>query len=209
MSAPAAPASAAADLCGLLAELLSFPGPGLEAAVRDGQVAVALDHLAGHLGYEIKVSTDALVRDLDPKELEFDYIRLFDIGDKVPTPLYTGVYSPRRRDAMEELLRFYRFFGLTTEGGTGDLPDFVPTVLEFLAFLALGIQSGEPKAAAAMAAARADVLERHLRPWATQTAARLEQRGAHPFYRSVVGLVKEMADAELYLARVQPRSSER
>lgn len=207
MSAPAAPASASADLCGLLAELLSFPGPGLEAAVKDGQVAAAVHHLAGHLGYEVRASTEALAGDLEPKELEFDYIRLFDIGDKVPTPLYTGVYSPRRRDAMEELLRFYRFFGLTTEGGARDLPDFVPTVLEFLGFLALGIQAGDEATAAAMATARADVLERHLRPWATQTASRLDQREAHPFYRSVVGLVKEMVDAELYLARVQPGSS--
>lgn len=203
------PANASADLCGLFAELLRFPGPDLETGVRDGQVAAAVRHLSGHLDFELSAPADALNSVLEPKELEFEYIRLFDLGDRVPTPLYTGVYSPRRRDAMEELLRFYRFFGLTTEGGTRDLPDFVPTVLEFLGFLALGAGTGDEAAAVAMAAARADIFERHLCPWANQTASRLEQRDAHPFYRAVIGLVKEMASAELCLARVQAGRSGR
>lgn len=197
MSALARQGNAAADLCGLLAEVLSFPGPQLEAAVREGTLREAIEHLNGHLGYELLAPLDAFgPYDVEPKQLEAEYIRLFDVPDKAPTPLYTGVYAPRRRDAMEELLRFYRFFGLSTEGGTGELPDFVPTVLEFLGFLSLASERG-----GAVAAARMDVFERHLHPWAAQTAERLARRDPHPFYAGAIALVREMTAAELYLAR--------
>ncbi len=204
MTAPAAPVSASAELGGLLAEVLSFPGPALAAAARGGDLRKAVAHLVGHLEFELRAPLQALDLVIDEKELEAEYISLFDLPGKVQTPLYTGVYAPSRRDAMEELLRFYRFFGLTVQGGAKDLPDFVPTVLEFVGFLALGIQRSDAGTAAAMAAARIDVLERHLQPWAAQTAARFERREAFPFYNAVVRLLKELTEAEIYLARVQP-----
>jgi len=104
--------------------------------------------------------------ELDARDLESEYIRLFDVPDGPATPLYTGVYAPRRRDAMEELLRTYRHFGLTIEGSAHDLPDYVPTVLEFLQFLTFGQAGESPEASAPFRAASADILERHLCPWA-------------------------------------------
>ena len=113
---------------------------------------------------------------------------------KTATPLYTGVYAPRRRDAMEELLRFYRFFGLTMNGAIHDLPDYVPVVLEFVSFLSF---AEDPAAAESRAAARHDVLSRHLHPWAVQTYGRLRTRGASRFYQALVGVVRDVAAAEL------------
>jgi DMSO reductase family type II enzyme chaperone len=187
-----------ADLYGLFAELLSFPGSDLARAVGSGEVRGAVEHMLAHLPAEIPAPAAVLgPMDLDPRDLESEFIRLFDVPDGPATPLYTGVYAPRRRDAMEELLRIYRHFGLTIEGTAHDLPDFVPTVLEFLQFLTLGQSSASPESRAPFESAKADILERHLCPWAAQTASRLADRSAQPFYQGVVEILKHVAGGEL------------
>lgn len=192
-------ARASADLYGLLGELLSFPGPELAKAVQTGDIRGALEHILAHLPVEgFSTPLDALGPfDVDHRDIESEYIRLFDVPDGTPTPLYTGVYAPRRRDAMEELLRTYRHFGLTIETSAHDLPDFVPTVLEFLRFLTLGQENEDTGVRAAFEAAKADILQRHLVPWTVQTSTRLAQRTAHPFYQGIVGLLGAVAEAEL------------
>lgn len=189
----------AADLYGLLAELLSFPGPDLARAVQSGEIRGAVEHMLGHvpLGDALAPLEALGPMEVAPQDIEAEYIRLFDVPDGTPTPLYTGVYATRRRDAMEELLRIYRHFGLTIESSAHDLPDFVPTVLEFLRVLTVGQAAGEPSARPAFEAAKADVLERHLRPWAEQTAKRLGERSGHPFYQGIVAVVVTLAVAEL------------
>ncbi|MCC7366283.1 MAG: molecular chaperone TorD family protein [Dehalococcoidia bacterium] len=196
MTAPAGQGSALADCYGLLAELLSFPGTALEAAIRDGALRSAAGHIAAHLPGLETPDLDAIGPvALAPKELEREYIRLFDVPDGPATPMYTGVYAPRRRDAMEELLRLYRHFGLSTRDGLNDLPDFVPTVLEFARFLAAGEAAQAP--GGAFARARRDLLDRHLAPWARQTHARLADRAAHPFYRTAVTLTATLTTHDL------------
>lgn len=189
----------AADLYGLLGELLSFPGPGLAAAVSDGRVREAVEHMLSHVQNEgAPTPLDGLSPGhVGDKDLEAEYIRLFDAPDGKPTPLYTGVYSPRRRDAMEELLRTYRHFGLTVDSNSHDLPDYVPTVLEFLRFLTLGEETGDETALPAFQAAKADILQRHLLPWARETVTRLADRAAGPFYPGVVTLAREFAERQL------------
>lgn len=189
----------AADLYGLLGELLSFPGPGLASAVRDGSVRAAIEHMLSHAeGGEIVTPLDAMgPGDIEEKDLEAEYIRLFDAPENKPTPLYTGVYAQRRRDAMEELLRTYRHFGLTVDSKSHDLPDYVPTVLEFLRFLTLGQDAGDESAVPAFQAAKADILQRHLLPWVTETSTRLGERSAHTFYPGVLALLREFAAQEL------------
>ena len=120
--------------------------------------------------------------------LESEYIRLFDLpGGGPPCPLYTGVYAPARRDAMEEILRFYHFFGLTIADRGKDLPDAVPTVLEFMQVLALRADAG---------AAQRDLLARHLVPWANTTRSRLGKRAPGPFYAGVIALAYEFIAAD-------------
>ena len=191
-------ANAEADLYGLLSESLSFPNAELAEAVDSGRFLSTIGHLLGHLSYDAGAPLDGLEPPgLPAGELEAEYIRLFDLPDRTPTPLYTGVYAPRRRDAMEELLRLYRHFGLTVDSDAHDLPDFVPTVLEFIRFLAEGTALGPGETREARERAMADVLERHLCPWAEQTADRLGKRDATPFYRALVDTVKAVSSTRL------------
>jgi len=184
-----------AEAFGLASEMVSFPTEHLARAASDGTLKRIVSHLAAHLPYELEGWARALSADVSFQTLEAEYIRLFDVPDGRPCPLYTGVYASRRHDAMEEILRFYRHFGLTVAPAAHDLPDSVPTVLEFLQFLCLR-EAREEHDPAPIRAARADVIGRHLLPWATNTVSRLEGRSAAPFYSAVVGFVLCIAEAE-------------
>jgi len=197
-------ASPRADFYGLAAELLSFPGPGLAAAISGGEVRGAAEHMLAHIQAEFATPLSTLGPiAITSRDLESEFIRLFDVPDGPATPLYTGVYAQRRRDAMEELLRIYRHFGLTIENASRDLPDFVPTVLEFMQFLTTGEEHAGGAQGEPFAVARADVIERHLAPWAAETSARLEKRDAHAFYRGMVGIIGEVAAADLAAIRAE------
>lgn len=194
---PANNVQARADLYGLLSELFSFPSAGLAEAVTSGDLAGILETLAGALPYHLPLGEPGLRQEVEAAELEAEYIRLFDLpGGGKQCPLYTGVYARQRRDAMEELLRFYRFFGLTVGGGKRDLPDSLPTVLEFQRYLVLREASPSEAKHGARVAQR-DVLVRHLLPWAAATRERLATRSPGPFYAGLVELAASLFAAEL------------
>lgn len=189
-----------AEAFGLAAEMVSFPTQHLASAASDGTLGRILRHLSEHLPYELEGWPEALSSDVTFEALEPEYIRLFDVPDGRPCPLYTGVYAQRRHDAMEELLRFYRHFGLTVSPAAHDLPDSVPTVLEFLQFLCLR-EAQEADDPGPIRAARADLISRHLLPWARNTVGRLADRSPEPFYAAVVGFVLSIAEAEVAYLR--------
>ena len=188
---------AEARLYTILAELISFPSDDLGEFVASGMVATTVGELASRLPWAPGLPLVAPAPLPSPGEVEAAYICLFDVPDRMPTPLYTGVYAPRRRDAMEELLRTYRHFGLTVSDDAHDLPDFVPTVLEFLGFLAGEVAGEDESSRESRERAMADVLERHLGPWATETSKRLAKREALAFYAQVVETIGALAAGRL------------
>jgi len=170
----------------LLALALSFPGEALTAGCRSGSLAAAFGPIAG-------------LHDPSAASAAFgeEYIRLFELPTGGPTcPLYTGVYSHSRREAMEELLRFYRHAGLGLSEADRDLPDSVPTVLEFLGFLSWR-EVASPGTAEASRRTAGDVLSRHLLPWLEETGSRLPKRTPGPFYAAVFDALGGFASAEL------------
>ncbi|HEX6030419.1 MAG TPA: hypothetical protein VFY90_03235, partial [Tepidiformaceae bacterium] len=81
-------ASARAGLYGIFAELLSFPNAELEGAVRQGLVRGALEHVLRHQSYAVTSDLDGLApQAIVDKELEAEFIRLFDVPDGLATPL--------------------------------------------------------------------------------------------------------------------------
>jgi putative dimethyl sulfoxide reductase chaperone len=188
---------------GLASEIVSFPTEHLADAARSGTLDRIIEHLSSQLPYEMEWR-GTMSADVSFRTLEAEYIRLFDVPDGRPCPLYTGVYASRRHDAMEELLRFYRHFGLTVAPAAHDLPDSVPTVLEFLQFLCLREATAEHDPSP-IQAARADVIERHLLPWTRNTMGRLADRSPEPFYLSAIGFVNSIANAELSFLRPAER----
>lgn len=177
------------EFYGVISELLSFPTKELGEAISHGRLTRSLRSVANSLPYEIDVASPGFSDHIDPGDLEAEYIRLFDLpGDGKPCPLYTGVYAASRRDAMEELLRFYRHFGVTLNSQEHDLPDAVPTVIEFQQYLVLREGAAGGVSAQQTRAAQVDLLVRHLRPWAVATRSRLGTRTPGRFYEAVVSL---------------------
>ena len=55
--------------------------------------------------------------------------------DERSCPLYGGTYGGDRMRTMEEVVRFYRYFGLRPDEETREPPDHLSAQLEFLHFL--------------------------------------------------------------------------
>jgi DMSO reductase family type II enzyme chaperone len=116
------------------------------------------------------------------EEREADYLAAFELGGtEPPVPLYEGLCRPAdgREGIIEDLLRFYDFFGLRLRQDNRDYPDHLVCELEFMAFLAAreahaaesGLDAGPYRLA------QRDFLQRHLGVWLPELAQRLSRSG--------------------------------
>ncbi|GAB4321358.1 MAG: hypothetical protein Kow0010_01670 [Dehalococcoidia bacterium] len=197
-TATEAAAVARSQLWALLGEALSFPTAALASRIRSGGFRASLSQVEAALPYRLTADTTSLhLPGLDDRELQAEFIRLFDApAGGTPCPLYAGVYASNRRDAMEEILRFYRHFGLTS-AGSRDLPDSLPTMCEFLQFLTYRESLSDGDERAQLRAAQRDFLARHLVRWAEQTESRLAGREPLPLYRDLIAIAGMVISAEL------------
>lgn len=203
-------AAARSRLYRLLADGFLYPDRAFFSALNSGryrdEVALACEPLA----YDLAPALDRLVACGDYVDFQADYLRLFEVGLGVPPcPLYSGIYRGGRKAVMEELTRFYNYFGLSVEQGKGELPDHISTELEFMHFLAF-------KEAAALSRredpvpyrrAQADFLERHLVSWLPALDDRLAGLNPPACYAALTWLARALTRAELSLVRQSPESA--
>lgn len=184
-------ALARAELYRLLACLLSYPENG------GGSVVEAARQCTARLPYPL-ACPDGLAECGDVADLTREFMRLFESGHTA-CALYGGVYEDDRQSAMQELLRYYRHFGLTVNGADKrDLPDCIATVLEFMRFLCLAeAQAGSSGDSAALRSAQRDLLSRHLGRWAPALRQRLVRLDPAPVYAAVAALFDEFCGAEM------------
>ncbi len=100
---------------------------------------------------------------------------------------------------MEEMARFYSYFGLSIEHGSGELPDHLATELEFMHFLAFKELAAldRQKDPAPYRRAQADFLERQLTSWLPLLEKRLQGLEPPPFYAALVWLTSTVASEHL------------
>jgi len=115
----------------VLAALLAYPDAGLRAELAALRQAIRDE---GALGAQRLAEIDALFAMLgrgDPLDVEADYVQLFDRGRATSLHLFEHVHgdSRDRGPAMIDLAQTYAKAGL--ELAPGELPDFLPVVLEF------------------------------------------------------------------------------
>lgn len=118
-----------------LARLLAYPDAGLRAHLSELKQAL---HKEQALSPERLNCLDALIDALGRKdglECEADYVELFDRGRATSLHLFEHVHgdSRDRGPAMVDLARTYASAGL--ELAPGELPDYLPAVLEFASVL--------------------------------------------------------------------------
>jgi DMSO reductase family type II enzyme chaperone len=115
---------------------------------------------------------------------ESAYIALFDVGvPEPPVALFESAHD-KSRPAQEIALEntyFHEVLGLKVDPSRA-VPDYLLTQLEFLAALRFVEENAtEAEAAASVARAKSDFLERHLLNWVPAAGAKLERTGAPGF----------------------------
>lgn len=181
-----------------LVDVLVYPDEMLLASLRSGTLAASISEAASSLPYALSPGPfDVVPPDGEPG-LGPDYIRLFDVPSQgTPCPLYGGALGGDRRATMEDLLRFYRHFGLSVvHAEDRDLPDSVPTVLEFLGYLVMREQDAGGAEADTFRLAQHDVLERHLGRWAPIIRSRVAKLDPPSFYAASTELLDDFVRGE-------------
>jgi nitrate reductase delta subunit len=125
------PTPAAATSLRVLARLLGYPDAELRGHLDELRAAL---HAEAALGAARLAELDALIATLQRGEalaLEGSYVELFDRGRSTSLHLFEHVHgdSRERGPAMIDLAQTYEKAGLYL--GEGELPDFLPVVLEF------------------------------------------------------------------------------
>jgi len=99
---------------------------------------------------------------------------------------------------MEELVRFYNFFGLRLR--PGHLPDHITVLLEFMQRLAAA-EAASGADASSLRRAQRDFLARHLLWWVPQLARSVARCRAPRFYKALMALTYRFLGADQqYLA---------
>ena len=181
-----------------LGDVLVYPDDALVESVLSGALAGSIEQAVSSLPYAVVPGPFDVAPGEGETALGPEYIRLFDVPTHGTTcPLYGGALGGDRRATMEDLLRFYRHFGLSVvHAEERDLPDSVPTVLEFLGYLVSREQDAGAGDDAAFRLAQSDVLTRHVCNWAPIIRARVAKLGPPPLYAAATELLDDFVRGE-------------
>jgi DMSO reductase family type II enzyme chaperone len=193
-------AAARSYLYRLLADGFVYPDRDQFEVLQTGRYREDAAEACRVLSYDLGPALDGLVASGDYTAFQAEYLRLFEVGLGIPPcPLYGGIYRGGRKAVMEELTRFYNFFGLSIEEGAGELPDHLTTELEFMHFLAFkelaALQRSDD--ATSYRRAQADFLERQLASWLPALDTRLQGLGSPPFYAALISVTNAVVQGEL------------
>lgn len=201
-----APTGARSELYGLLADALSFPERAFHGHVAAGVFREEAEGLVEELPYPLPVTVDfeGLAEAGEYVDFQAEYIRLFEVGAiRPPCPLYGGEWGPARKRTMEEVLRFYRFFGMKVDERARELPDHVTVELEFLQVLAFeeGMARATGIDTAPLLRAQRDFLERHPARWWRLLERKLATQNPARFYAALASLTGAFLAGDLAYVR--------
>jgi DMSO reductase family type II enzyme chaperone len=186
----------------LLERAFLYPEADFHAEIRDGGFGEEVSAAVSGLPYALRAaSADASLGSAPAacEDLQAEYIRLFEVGvGSPPCPLYGGVYAQARKRVMEEVCRFYEYFGLRLPPKMQELPDHITAELEFLHFLTFrevaALHQGKERVS--YLRAERDFLARHPGRWVPLLAHRLADQSPLPFFAGLVALTEAFLTQE-------------
>jgi len=189
---------------GFFAAAMEYPEGELSGLIRAGEIAKQARQIFCEIYPELETAIDwnTLTDAGKDDELSIEYTRLFDVGgsDGPPCCLNSGAAnSDARMQLLEELVRFYNYFGLTAgETEANELPDHLSTQFEFMYYLchqeAESLEAGED--ADDYQRAQRDFLNRHPGQWVPNLSLKLEEGFAPPYYLSLGKLMNRFIQLE-------------
>jgi DMSO reductase family type II enzyme chaperone len=198
----------------LFAAMFEYPDDGRLALLREGFPVTELQHVITAVTPDLAAETDwdALDRIGGGEELQVEYTRLFDAGPSgPPCSLHEGAHQPSRMGTLEDLVRFYNFFGVSRAEEPNDLPDHLSTELEFLHYLSHNeaVLCREDHNPADYRRAQRDFLLHHPGQWIARLKNKLVDNGAEDFFLELARLLDGFLNRDVqYLIGLAGRGSQ-
>lgn len=197
-------AAARSQVYALFAQALGFPQAEIGAALENGELYQALAQAAATLPYRYTFIGPPL---MDARDMGRVYTALFEaVTGKPQVSLLEQRHegAPPEQQLWEELLRFYRYFGLDfSTGGARERPDHLLVELEFMHYLTF-LEAGAGDAHPGLRRGQQDFLERHLTRWLPALRVALIEAGdAAPYDVLVDALVRFVGADATYLGSLQ------
>lgn len=193
-------AAARSHIYALFAQALAFPQADIGAALESGELSRMLAQAAGALPYRY---TFVSPTPMDAREMGRLYTSLFEaISGKPRVSLLEQRHegAPPEQQLWEELLRFYRYFGLDfSTDGARERPDHLQVELEFMHYLSF-LEAGAGDEHPGLRRGQQDFLERHLARWLPGLRVALLDTGdAAPYDTLIDALVRFVGADAAYL----------
>lgn len=172
----------------VLGRLLALPDEESYATAQVGESSDALVDAAELLAFDFDFGSCTLDADVTAEDHQAEYLRLFEVGsgsEGPPAPLLGGVYGTAdRMRNLEEVVRFYEYFGLRTSPEDPRPADQISTELEFMQYLAFKeAASASPRLQASFRRAQYDFLEKQLVTWLPQFVEKVETQDPSPYWQ--------------------------
>lgn len=184
-----------------LGKLFNAPDDEAYQLAIEGKWPEKLREAADLLAYDFDFGEMTLDASVSAEDFQAEYIRLFEVGsgDGPPAPIMGGAYgSGDRRKSMEEVARFFEYFGLTTSPDDPRPPDHLATECEFMQYLAFKeAASASPRLGASFHRAQDDFLERQLTGWLKEFATKVEASSTQPFWTWAAKTASNFSQADM------------
>lgn len=191
---------------GFLAAAMEYPEGELTELIRAGDIARKAREVfcSVHPELEQAIDWNALAEAGEADALSIEYTRLFDVGgaDGPSCALNAGAAKgDARMGLLEELVRFYNYFGLTAAGTeANELPDHLTTQMEFMHYLIFSEleakAAGETESAGDFIRAQRDFLNHHPSTWIPLLNANLKKSRAPAYYLALGELMEQFIRLE-------------
>lgn len=182
-------------------QLFTVPDKDSYTAAVEGKWPDKLKTAAELLAFDFDFGVSELTSSVSAEDYQAEYIRLFEIGDGTDgpsVPIFSGAYdSGDRTKRMEEVVRFFEYFGLKTSAEEPRSPDHLATEMEFMQYLSFKeAASASPRLSGSFRRAQEDFLDRQLTNWLPQFATRLEEQNTLPIWVWASQTISEFAEAD-------------
>jgi DMSO reductase family type II enzyme chaperone len=181
------PISARLGVYQQLARLFAAPDQDSYDAALAGEWPGRLASDAKLLPYPFDYGAAQVSSAISKADFEAEYLRLFEVGPGVggpPVPLFGGCYGGGdRMKKLEDVVRFYEYFGLHASAEDPRPPDHLATEFEFMKFLTYKeAASPSPRLQASFRRAQLDFAEKEVGRWLPEVAAAVTGASPMPFW---------------------------
>jgi len=183
----------------LLARLVSVPDEDVYTAALAGEWGDRLRDAAKLLGFPFDFGNGVIEPSVSREDFQAEFLRLFEVGagSGPPASLFGGAYGGDRMQRLEEVVRFYEYFGLTTSAEDPRPADHLATELEFLKYLTYKeAVSSSPRLQGSYRRAQHDFLDRQVTGWVPSLVEKTREAKAWPYWQWVVDTVAGFAAAD-------------